>query len=71
MSRKANCYNNAITENFFGHLKEELFHRVRFHNTEALTKALHEHIDWYNTERIPTKFNGFNPAEYRAQRPAS
>jgi putative transposase len=30
MSRKANCYDNAVMESFFGHLKEELFNRVRF-----------------------------------------
>ena len=26
MSRKGNCFDNAVMENFFGHLKEELFH---------------------------------------------
>jgi putative transposase len=55
MSRKGNCYDNAVMENFFGHLKEELFHRVRFLNTDALETALHEYIRWYNTERISTK----------------
>jgi putative transposase len=55
MSRKANCYDNAVMENFFGHLKEELFHRVRFLNTDALATALHEYMRWYNTERISTK----------------
>ena len=28
MSGKGNCYDNAVMENFFGHLKEELFHRI-------------------------------------------
>jgi putative transposase len=54
-------------ENFFGHLKEELFHRVRFINPEALTAALHEYIHRYNTERISTKLNGLSPVRYRAQ----
>ncbi|MBA4101516.1 MAG: hypothetical protein C0488_04690 [Arthrobacter sp.] len=67
MSRKANCYDNAVIENFFGHLKEELFHRVRFLNTEALAAALHEYIRWYNTERISTKLKGLSPVQYRAQ----
>jgi putative transposase len=52
MSRKANCYDNAVMENFFGHLKEELFHRVRFLNTAALASALHEYLRWYNTESV-------------------
>ena len=54
-------------ENFFGHLKEELFHRVRFISTDALTEALHEYIHWYNTERISTKREGLSPVQYRAQ----
>lgn len=66
MSRKANCYDNAVMENFFGHLREELFHRVRFLNTEALTAALHEYIHWY-TERISVKLEGLSPAQYRAR----
>ncbi|MET3947110.1 putative transposase [Arthrobacter sp. UYCu512] len=67
MSRKANCYDNAVMENFFGHLKEELFHRVRFLNADALAAALHEYIRWYNTERISTKLKGLSPVRYRAQ----
>ena len=67
MSRRANCYDNAVMENFFGHLKEELFHRVRFMNTDALASALHEYIRWYNTERISTKLNGLSPRQYRAK----
>jgi putative transposase len=67
MSRKANCYDNAVIENFFGHLKEELFHRVRFLNTEALAVALHEYLRWYNTERISTKLKGLSPVQYREE----
>jgi putative transposase len=67
MSRKGNCYDNAVMENFFGHLKEELFHRVRFISTDALTAALHEYIHWYNTQRISTKLKGLSPVQYRAQ----
>jgi putative transposase len=67
MSRKGNCYDNAVMENFFGHLKEELFHRVRFLSTDAPAAALHEYIRWYNTERISTKLKGLSPVQYRAQ----
>jgi putative transposase len=67
MSRKGNCYDNAVMENFFGHLKEELFHRVRFISTDALETALDEYIRWYNTERISTKLEGLSPVQYRAQ----
>jgi putative transposase len=67
MSRRANCYDNAVMENFFGHLKEELFHRVQFINTEALASALHEHIHWYNTERVSLKLRGLSPVQYRVE----
>ncbi|WP_228529133.1 MULTISPECIES: IS3 family transposase [Arthrobacter] len=67
MSRKGNCYDNAVMENFFGHLKEELFHRVRFLNTDALAAQLREYIGWYNNERISTKLEGLSPVQYRAQ----
>ena len=52
---------------FFGHLKEELFNRVRFLSTDALAVALHEYIRWYNNERISTKLEGLSPVQYRAQ----
>jgi len=67
MSRKGNCYDNAVMENFFGHLKEELFHHVRYFSPDALATALHEYIRWYNTERISTKLKGLSPVQYRAQ----
>lgn len=66
MSRRANCLDNSIAENFFGHLKEELFHHNRFHTVEEFTVALDEYIDWYNTTRISTTLKGLSPAEYRA-----
>ena len=67
MSRKGNCYDNAVMENFFGHLKEEMFHRVRFISTDALTAHLTEYIRWYNNDRISTKLKGLSPVQYRAQ----
>jgi putative transposase len=67
MSRKGNCYDNAVMENFFGHLKEELFHPVRFISTEALAAQLNDYIHWYNTERISTNLEGLSPVQYRAQ----
>ena len=67
MSRKGNCYDNAVMENFFGHLKEEMFHNVSYINTDALTAQLNEYIHWYNTKRISTKLEGLSPVQYRTQ----
>jgi putative transposase len=67
MSRKGNCYDNAVIENFFGHLKEEAFHHVHHLSLDALTTALHEYINWYNNHRISTTLKGLSPVQYRAQ----
>jgi putative transposase len=67
MSRKGNCYDNAVIENFFGHLKEEAFHHVRYLNLDALTTALHDYIHWYNNDRISTRLEGLSPVQYRTQ----
>lgn len=67
MSRKANCHDNAVIENFFGHLKEELFHHTAHPDTTALTTALHDYINWYNNHRISTKLKSLSPVQYRTQ----
>lgn len=67
MSRRANCLDNSIAENFFGHLKEELFHHNRFDTVEDFTTALDDYLDWYNTTRISTTLKGLSPVEYRTQ----
>lgn len=67
MSRKGNCLDNAVIENFFGHLKEELFHHTTFLSIEAFTTALEDYIRWYNTERVSTKLEGLSPVQYRTQ----
>ncbi|MET3920546.1 IS3 family transposase [Arthrobacter sp. UYEF20] len=67
MSRKGNCYENAVMENFLGHLKEELFHRIRFLSTDALAAQRKEYIRWYNSELISTKLEGMSPVQYRTQ----
>ena len=67
MSRRATCLDNSIAENFFGHLKEELFHHNQFDTVEDFTAALEEYLDWYNTTRISTTLKGLSPVDYRAQ----
>ncbi|MFD1214703.1 IS3 family transposase [Arthrobacter sp. GCM10027362] len=67
MSCRGNCYDNAVMENFFGHLKEELFHRGRFISTDAPAAQLNNYIHWDNTKRISTNLEGPSPVQYRAQ----
>lgn len=67
MSRKGNCFDNAVMENFFGHLKEECFHHVRYLSIDALEAALHDYISWYNNARITERLEGLSPVRYRTQ----
>jgi putative transposase len=67
MSRKGNCLDNSVMENFFGHLKEEMFHHDEHANAEAFVTELEDYIRWYNYERISLTLECLSPMEYRAQ----
>jgi transposase InsO family protein len=66
MSRKGNCLDNAIIENFFGILKSELFYIKKFNSVNQLKQEIKEYIDYYNNERIKLNLNGMSPIQYRA-----
>lgn len=67
MSRRGNCLDNAVAENFFGLLKTEMFHGHEFKNADALIKAIKEYIHYYNHKRIKLKLKGLSPVDYRNQ----
>lgn len=52
MSRKGNCLNNSVTENFFGHLKSELLYPQEFESMERFKQEPIEYFDYYNNRRI-------------------
>lgn len=66
-SRKGNCLDNAVMENFFGTLKSECFYLNRFSDLNELRKAIEDYIHYYNNERISLKLKGLSPVEYRTQ----
>lgn len=66
MSRKGNCLDNAIIENFFGTLKSELFYNMKFKNINHLKSEIKEYINYYNNERIKSNLNKMSPIQYRA-----
>jgi putative transposase len=66
MSRKGNCLDNAIIENFFGILKSELFYLKKYNSISQLKNEIQEYIKYYNTERIKSNLNGMSPIQYRA-----
>lgn len=67
MSLKANCYDNAVIENFFGHLKTEMYHGEVFDTVTVFIQAIDEYIQWYNTERVQQRLKGLTPMQYRNQ----
>lgn len=65
MSRRGNCYDNSLAENFFGLLKSELLYLQQFESVEHFKKELIEYIDYYNNRRIKGKLKGMSPVNYR------
>ena len=65
MSRKGNCLDNAIIENFFGTLKSEMFYTQKFKSIEQLKKEIDKYIIYYNNERIKSNLNKMSPIKYR------
>ncbi len=67
MSRKDNCLDNAVIENFFGLLKSELLYLQDFQSMEHFKRELIAYLDYYNNYRIKVKIKGLPPALHRQQ----
>ena len=67
MSRKGNCLDNAVIENFFGLLKSELLYLQEFQSMEHFKHELIDYLDYYNNRRIKAKLKGLPPAIHRQQ----
>ena len=65
MSRKGNCLDNAVMENFFGILKQEIYYGVIYYSYEELKKAIEEYIKYYNEQRIKERLGWMSPVQYR------
>ncbi len=66
MSRRGNCYDNAMAENFFSILKTECINRHKLKTFDEARKLIDEYIDFYNNERIQIK-TSLTPLEKRRQ----
>lgn len=67
MSRKGNCLDNAVIENFFGLLKSELLYLQIFESMEHFKTELVDYLEYYNNRRIKEKLKGLPPAIHRQQ----
>lgn len=66
MSRRGNCYDNAMAENFFSILKTECIYRHKPISFDDARQLIDEYIWFYNNERIQTK-TSLTPLEKRRQ----
>jgi putative transposase len=64
MSRKGNCYDNSVIENFFGIMKSEFLYYKEFENMEHFKQELEKYMEYYNTKRIKSKLK-MSPVQYR------
>ena len=68
MSRRGNCWDNAVVESFFATLKRELVQQERWPTRAQATHALAEYIDgWYNRARRHSSLGYLSPLDYELQ----
>ncbi len=68
MSKRGDCYDNAVTESFFASLEWELIQDSDWHTREEARRAVFDYIEvWYNRERLHSSLDYGSPAEYEAQ----
>ena len=68
MSKKGDCYDNAPMESFWGTLKNELIHHIRYKTREQAIREITEHIEvFYNRQRRQERLGYLSPAVYERQ----
>ncbi|QTR51860.1 IS3 family transposase [Candidatus Thiothrix anitrata] len=64
MSRRANCWDNAVMERFFRSLKVEAISRERYQTADELTWAVKKYIHFYNTKRLHSVIGAKTPNQF-------
>lgn len=68
MSRKGNCWDNAVAENFFGLIKKEVLNHLHFETRAKAELVIFDYINgWYNPNRIHSKLGYMSPNEFEAR----
>ena len=69
MSKKGDCWDNAVAESFFHTLKVELIHRMKFRTREEAKARIFEYVEmYYNTKRAHSTLGYLSPFEYEKQK---
>jgi len=65
MSRRADCWDNAVVESFNSTIKTELIHRSRWQTREEARAAVYKYIEtWYNSKRLHSTLGYRTPIEF-------
>jgi transposase InsO family protein len=65
MSKKGDCWDNAVAESFFATLKKEYVYQTHFKTRAEAQLGIFDYIEtWYNKERIHSYLNGDSPIEF-------
>ena len=68
MSRKGNCYDNAVAESFFSTLKNELIHHQTYHTRDDASREIFAFIEgFYNRQRLHQSLAYLSPLEFERQ----
>ena len=65
VSRKGNCHDNSVMENFFGLLKQEIYYGKTYYSYVELKQAIEDYIKYYNEKRIKERLGWLSPIQYR------
>lgn len=72
MSRKGNCWDNAVAESFFHSLKTERVHHETYPTRAAAKQSIFEYIEvFYNRQRLHSSNGYLSPVNYELQRKAA
>ena len=63
MSRKGNCWDNAVAESFFKTIKHERLYRFKYTSHQQLYNSINDYINWYNTKRLHSSLGSLSPLE--------
>ena len=68
MSRKGDCWDNAVAESFFSTLEFELLMQNDWHTKDEARRAIFRYIEvWYNRKRRHSTLGYLSPADYERQ----